>query len=107
MSWTSLCKFSELQEGLARHIDIGGLQLAVYLHAGRVYVMDNHCPHAGGSMSAGHVADGCAVCPWHGWAFRLDTGQLREYPAITIPVYPTRLLDRDGFPTLVQANLPP
>jgi nitrite reductase/ring-hydroxylating ferredoxin subunit len=52
------------------------------------------------------IEDGCCVCPWHGWAFRLDSGELRDAPGVMIRTYPTRLLHRDGHPTLVQADLP-
>ena len=106
MSWTSLCELSELEEGRGKYIEIGGFQLAVFLDAGNVYVMDNTCPHAGGSMASGHVENGCALCPWHHWAFRLDNGQLRDMPGVTITTYPVRRLEREGKPTLIQADLP-
>ena len=80
MPWTSLCELDELEEGRGKYVEIGGFQLAVFLHAGNVYAMDNTCPHAGAPMAAGWVDRdaGCAVCPRHGWAFRLDTGELKE-----------------------------
>ena len=71
MSWTSLCEISELREGKGHYVEIDGFQLAVFLYGESVYVMDNYCPHAGGNLAAGFVQDGCAVCPWHYWPFRL------------------------------------
>ena len=107
MSWTSLCDLDELEENRGKYVEIGGFQLAVFLSAGQVYVMDNTCPHAGGAMASGWVDDtACAVCPWHGWAFRLDNGQLRDMPGVTITTYKTRRLEREGKPTIVQADLP-
>jgi nitrite reductase/ring-hydroxylating ferredoxin subunit len=110
MSWVSLCELDELEEGKGKYAEIEGYKLAIFLNAGKVYVMDNFCPHAGGSMAAGYVEDGCAVCPWHFWAFRLDTGELYEEGAYgrgpMIPVYPARVLRREGKPDLVQADLP-
>ena len=73
---------------------------------GQAYAMDNACPHAGGSMSAGWVHDGCAVCPWHAWPFKLDSGELRDAPGVKIRTYPVRVLKPDGKPALVQADLP-
>ena len=64
MPWTSLCSLDELQEGKAKYVEIDGHQLAVYLHQGKPYVIDNYCPHAGGNLAGGFVEDGCAVCPW-------------------------------------------
>lgn len=106
MPWTSLCDLDELVDGRGKYVEIGGFQLAVFLSAGGVYVMDNSCPHAGGTMASGWVDDGCAVCPWHSWAFRLDNGQLRDMPGVALTTYKTRKLERDGKPTIVQADLP-
>ena len=106
MGWTSLCELDDLQEGQGKYVEIGGFQLAVFLHDGRAYTVDNTCPHAGGSLAGGQVENGCAVCPWHFWAFRLDNGQLRDMPGVAITTYLTRLLERQGLPTLVQAQLP-
>ena len=40
MAWTSLCDISELEENKGKYAEIGGFQLAVFLSAGKVYVMD-------------------------------------------------------------------
>lgn len=105
MPWTILCSLDELTEGKARHAEAGGLHLAVYLHDGKPFVMDNYCPHAGGSLAAGFVdtEDGppCAVCPWHYWKFRLDTGTLSSSPHVKVQTYPARLSDGQ-----VEADLP-
>ena len=106
MAWTSLCDHDELVEGRGKYVEIGGFQLAVFLHQGHCYVIDNTCPHAGGSLAGGEIEDGCVLCPWHYWAFRLDNGQLRDMPGVVITTYQTRLLERDGRPTIVQADLP-
>ena len=106
MPWTTLCSLADLKEGQGKYVEIDGHQLAVFLHHGQPHVLDNYCPHAGGALASGYVEDDCAVCPWHNWPFRLDTGHLKGSDAVTIDVYPTRLLaDTDGAP-LVQADLP-
>lgn len=110
MSWTSLCDLQDLTPDQGKYVEIDGFQLAVFLHAGKVYVMDNECPHAGGAMAGGWVENGCAVCPWHHWMFKLDTGQLHDEGAYgggaKIRTYPTRIFQRPGKPDLVQADLP-
>ena len=105
MSWTSLCELTELTEGEGKYVEIDGFQLAVFLDKGGVFAMDNSCPHAGGNLAGGHVDDGCAVCPWHYWAFRLDNGQLRDMPGVNVSTYPTRVFDFNGK-QFVQADLP-
>ena len=107
MAWTSLCDLDELQEGKGKYVEIGGFQLAVFLDGGTVRVIDNTCPHAGGNLAAGYVEAGCAVCPWHHWAFRLENGQLRDSPGVALTTYPSRTVTPGpGRPALVQADLP-
>lgn len=106
MGWTSLCELPELKPGEGKYVEIGGFQLAVFLNDGQVHVMDNTCPHAGGNLAGGYVENGCAICPWHYWAFRLDNGELPDMPGIKVTTYPTRLYEREGAAPMVQANLP-
>jgi nitrite reductase/ring-hydroxylating ferredoxin subunit len=46
------------------------------------------------------------VCPWHYWSFRLENGQLRDSPGVTVSTYPVRMMERENQATLVQAELP-
>lgn len=105
MPWTTLCDINELTDGAGKYVEIDGFQLAVFLSGGTVYVMDNYCPHAGGNLAGGVVRDGCAVCPWHNWAFRLENGQLRDSPGCVVRTYAVRTVEHAGKP-LIQANLP-
>ena len=107
MAWTSLCEVAELEEGKGKYVEVGGFQLAVFVDKGEVHVIDNTCPHAGGNLAAGFVEEGCAVCPWHYWAFHLNTGQLRDAPGVAVMRYNTRIVEPGaGRPALVQADLP-
>lgn len=105
MPWTTLCSLDELIEGKAKYVETAGHQLAVFLYNGQPHVIDNYCPHAGGSLAGGYIEDGCAVCPWHNWPFRLDNGELKGSAAVSVGVYPTRLLPQPSAPPLVQADL--
>ena len=112
MPRTTVCEMSELLEGEGKYVDIDGTPLAVFLHHGKPFVIDDLCPHAGGELSSGWVSevegDACAICPLHGWPFKLTDGQMpgggggvRTYPAeveehegkqlVTIDLTPTKL----------------
>ena len=105
MAWTSLCELNELKSGEGKYVEIDGFQLAVFIDNDRVFVLDNTCPHAGGNLAGGYVDDGCAVCPWHYWAFRLESGELKDAPGVKIATYPVRTIEHQGR-QLVQADLP-
>jgi len=106
MGWISLCDVSELHEGAGKYVQIDGFELAVFLHEGRVYVLDNTCPHAGGPLADGFVENGCAICPWHYWTFNLETGAMRGQTNFGIKRYDSRIFSRPNQPDLVQADLP-
>jgi len=101
MAWVKLCDENELAEGEGKYVKLGEIELAVFLSRGKIYAMDNHCPHAGGAMSAGYIEGNCAVCPWHGWAFNLHNGELMDAPTVKIATYAVRVVDG-----IVEAELP-
>lgn len=72
-----------------------GRELAIFDVAGRVYVLDNRCPHAGGPLAEGTVIDTTVTCSWHCATFDLETG--RSLDAISrhdVDTFPVRV--RDG-----------
>jgi len=75
--WTRLIPVADCPVGARKYVESGDHGLAVFhlSDPDRFVVVDNACPHAGGNLSAGDVENGCEiVCPWHAWAFNLDTG---------------------------------
>jgi len=48
--------------------------------SGAVVAAPDRCPHREAPLSAGSVADGCLVCPYHGWRFA-DAGRCVEVPS--------------------------
>jgi nitrite reductase/ring-hydroxylating ferredoxin subunit len=61
------------------------LPLAVVRRGARVDAFVGACAHLGGPLAEGTVEDvrgaECLVCPWHGSAFDLDSGEPRRGPA--------------------------
>ena len=95
----------EVARYLFRKVVSWGRSSNVFLSNGSVHVMDNTCPHAGGNLAGGFVEEGCAVCPWHYWMFKLEDGELRDVPGVNVRTYRTRVFD-DQDRKLVQAELP-
>jgi nitrite reductase (NADH) small subunit/3-phenylpropionate/trans-cinnamate dioxygenase ferredoxin subunit len=106
MAWVSLCEIDELAEGRGKYVEIDGFRLGVFLSGGAIFVLDNECPHAGGSLAGGEIEGGCVVCPLHQWSFQLASGELRDTPGVAVRAYKTRLFERPGKAALVQAELP-
>lgn len=106
MAWATLCELDELTPGEGFLSEIDGFRLAVFLDGGEVYVLDDVCPHAKGSLGSGWVDRGCAVCPLHSWAFRLTDGTMRDAPGVAVRTYPVRLKTLGDGRVMVQADLP-
>jgi len=97
-----LCALDELPpEGRGHFVLINKRMLGIFRDGESIRVMDDTCPHAGASLSAGPTQDGCVVCPWHGWEFDLKTGKCPDNPEVAVRTYPVRLHD-----SRVQAQLP-
>ncbi len=90
---TDLCAVDAIPASGGHYVVVEGKPLAVVRDRdGAVHVIDDTCPHAGASLSAGRVdADGCVICPWHDWAFDIEDGRCPDNPSIGVRVYPSRI----------------
>jgi len=57
-----------------RSVRVGAGRVAVFRTPEGFRAIDHACPHAGGPLADGIVADRCVICPLHGLRFDLDTG---------------------------------
>jgi nitrite reductase (NADH) small subunit len=58
-----------------RSVGVSGRRIAVFHTVAGWRALDARCPHEGGPLADGIVADRCVTCPLHGWRFDLDTGE--------------------------------
>ena len=89
-----LCAESELpQPGSVREFTANGRALCVANLDGAICVLDGTCPHEGGPLGEGTIEDGRVVCPWHGYAFNLRTGEATDDPELKVEVFESKLED--------------
>ena len=75
MPWHTLSPASRIREGQLVCFEIGGRRLVVGRTAQGFFALDDTCPHAGGSLSEGMLEAGAVVCPIHGYAYDVVTGE--------------------------------
>lgn len=92
---TRVCDLQQLCEGEGHRVVVNGRPLALFLDQGRIYALDDRCPHREGQMSRGRVQNGEAICPLHQWNFDLETGVSPYNPHDRIATFPAELRD-DG-----------
>jgi nitrite reductase (NADH) small subunit len=74
--------------GEGRAFEVAGKTVAVFRpRTGEVYATQAACPHRGGPLAAGLVAGGRVVCPLHGYAFRLQTGDAVQGECPSLKTY--------------------
>jgi nitrite reductase/ring-hydroxylating ferredoxin subunit len=81
-------------EGRGLLVRVGDQDLALFRVGGQIAAIDNNCPHAGGSLADGSLADGCVTCPLHGWKFDVTTGTGAEpeHPHAQVASFRTKIV---------------
>ena len=92
--FTDVCALAELPPGLLQVHRVAGREVLLYREDDRVSCVDNACAHLGMTLDGGEVAGGVISCPWHGFRYRLDTGECLTVPQVQLVVHAVRL--RDG-----------
>ena len=86
--WTRVCELADIEPGRGVVRVVNGAEIAVMRDGDRVFALGNLCPHRGGQIGDGHVEDGKAICPLHGWDFDLQTGISPVQPGRLAPDLP-------------------
>ncbi len=66
---------TEIPAGTLKRVSIDGTKVLLANLDGQFYAIADRCPHMGGSLSEGKREGNLIVCPNHGAAFDLTTGQ--------------------------------
>ena len=64
-----------LPEGARAVVEAGAFKVAVVRVDGRVWAIDNVCPHRGGDLGMGDLQGHHLYCPQHAWCFDVRTGE--------------------------------
>jgi nitrite reductase/ring-hydroxylating ferredoxin subunit len=82
---------ASLLPGCGRTVHVGGRDYSLWNVDGEFYCLDDLCPHRGASLGAGFLDGNEVVCPLHGWAFDVRSGQCALRPDRPARTYPTRV----------------
>lgn len=88
--WIAVATITDLNRRRKLRVECGGVAVALFAAAGRVYAMADSCIHQDRSLSKGTLLHGKVICPGHQWQFDLETGY-EEGQDRCQPTYPVRV----------------
>lgn len=104
-AWHLAATRAEVDARGGLRVKIAGRWIALLSWNGRIYAVDDRCPHRGASLADGIVDSGAVACLEHGWEYDIATGQGRRPWEGCLPVFEceergTEIWVRVGPPTL-------
>lgn len=75
------------QEGVIA-VNVAGQSIALAKSNGKIFAVDNRCPHMGYPLNRGSVQDGILICHWHHAMFDLASGCTFHPFADDVQAYP-------------------
>jgi nitrite reductase (NADH) large subunit len=96
--WTPVCALEDILQGAGACALLAGRQIAVFRVGEAVFALDNRDPASGANvLSRGIVgsikSERVIASPIYKHHFSLTTGRCLEDPALSVNVYPTRVMD--------------
>ena len=85
---------AEMPEEGVIAVNVAGQSIALAKSNGKIFAVDNRCPHMGYPLNRGSVQDGILICHWHHAMFDLASGCTFHPFADDVQAYPIDV--RDG-----------
>lgn len=93
-TWAAIGRVADVPLWEGRRVTVAGRRVAIFRTDDGLHAVSADCPHAGGPLQDGLVADGCVTCPLHGWRFDLRDGERIGAEGDGLAVY--EVVERDG-----------
>lgn len=92
--YASVCRVTDIPEGLGRAFRVGDRKVAVFRsRTGRVFALDQVCPHRQGPLADGMLLGDRVVCPLHAFRFDGNTGSCDQPGVCAVARYPVEVVD--------------
>jgi len=76
------CHPANISEGRYVVCNAGDVSVLVCRSAGRLHAIENRCSHMGMALAGGRLIGERIICPEHGAAFDMKTGEAAGFPAV-------------------------
>lgn len=91
------CSLEEVPDDMPMRVEIQGQGVLICRSEDAIFAVDEICPHKRRSMAYGIVFEGDLICPWHGYAFNLETGRCDQRRCEPATVYEVQIVDEQVY----------
>src|SRR4051794_26000574 len=85
------CHVDDVPRGEGRTAVVGGRRVAIFHTKTGWHCVDADCPHKGGPLADGIVADHTVICPLHQFRFDLLTGDALGHSCPALVTHPAEV----------------
>ena len=85
-------RLDEIPAGTGKAVTIAGKAVALFNVDGKVYAIDDTCPHAGSSLGNGKLDGRVVTCRSHGMKIDVVTGNFPASEGFAVHSYPTMVV---------------
>nr|WP_275943129.1 NifU family protein [Pseudenhygromyxa sp. WMMC2535] len=89
--WIDAGAAEAVREGEVVAVELDAASVLLTRHRGEIKAFPNACTHLGMPLEGGYVEDGVLTCPYHGFRYRLDSGECLTAPDVALVCYPARV----------------
>lgn len=72
--FASVGRADDWRDGEVKDVKVHKKPMAVGRIGDKFFALNSICPHMGGPISCGKLIGKAILCPWHSWAFDVETG---------------------------------
>lgn len=92
-----VCSVEEVPVVMPKRVEIQGRGVLICRSDDAFFAVDEICPHKQRSMAYGVVFEGDIICPWHGYAFDLETGRCDQRRCAPANVYELQIAEEQIY----------
>jgi 3-phenylpropionate/trans-cinnamate dioxygenase ferredoxin component len=85
-------RLDEVPAGTGKSFQVAGKAVALFNVGGKIYAIDDICPHAGSSLGNGKLDGRVVTCRSHGMKIDVVTGNFPASEGFAVHSYPTMVV---------------
>ncbi len=95
--FVSVGRVGDIPPGASRVVKVGGKSIALFNVSGKIFAINNICPHEGGPLAKGRLKGYVVGCPWHDLQFDVRSGFGTDGGGYCVASYDVRVQEDQIF----------